>query len=183
MHGRLDLILQIFHTGPTNVALIAEQERIFMSTTFESLGAVVDNAIECHHLSAPLYESLQEKTTDPRHKKLLQQMSHNETHMADLLKRMKSQVEDGVLDTRLQFTREQEPAAFIESITPVDDELDIEQIGRLGEQLHGYLVDLLEGAQQETLSEPAGEMVRDILQLEKAEGQSFSRKANAAYEM
>lgn len=154
-----------------------------MTTTFESLGSLIDNAVEVHHLSAPLYESLQQRTSDPRHKKLLEEMAHNEVQMADLLERMAKQADDGVLDTRLQYTREQEPAAFIAAITPAADELDLEQIGRLGEQLHGYLVDLLEGARQSIPAEPGEELVRDIIQLEKAEGRSFTRKANAAYEM
>lgn len=154
-----------------------------MTSTFNSLGQLIDNAIEVHHLSAPLYHSMLRKTSDPRYEELLEQMSENEVRMADLLEEMVERTDDDILDTRLQYTREQEPQDFIDSITPEANELSLQQIGRLGEQLHGYLIELLEGASQKIPSTKGEELLQDILQLEKAEGRSFSRKANAAFDM
>lgn len=154
-----------------------------MTGTFNSLGHLIDNAIEVHHLSAPLYHSMLRKTSDPRHEQLLQQMADNEARMANLLEEMVERTDDDILDTRLQYTREQEPQAFIDSIAPKANEISLEQIGRLGDELHGYLIGLLEGASQKIPATEGEELLRDIIQLEKAEGRSFSRKANAAVDM
>lgn len=154
-----------------------------MTSTFNSLGHLIDNAIEFHQLGAPLYQSLQQQTGDSRHKNLLEQMANNEARMADLLEEMVGRTDDDVLDTRLQYTREHKPQEFIDSITPEATEISLEQIGRLGEQLHGYLVALLEGASQKIPATQGEELLQDIIQLEKAEGRSFSRKANAAVDM
>ncbi|MDO8860309.1 hypothetical protein Q6D67_01245 [Haliea sp. E1-2-M8] len=154
-----------------------------MTTTFHSLAHLIENAIEVHHLSAPLYESLQHKTGDPPCKELLKQMAENEARMANQLEEMVERADDDILDTRLQYAREQVPQEFIDSITPETDELSLEQIGRLGEQLHGYLIELLEGASHKIPSTQGEELLQNIMQLEKAEGRSFSRKANAAFDM
>lgn len=154
-----------------------------MSATFKSLGSLLDNAIDVHHRSGPLYEGLQQKTSDPRHKQLLAQMADNEARMATLLQDMVGRTNDDILDTRLQYTRELNPQEFIASISPETNELSLEQIGRLGEQLHGYLIDLLQGARQAIPAQEGNELLQDLIQLEEAEGRSFSRKTNAAYEM
>ena len=154
-----------------------------MTSTFNSLGHLIDNAIEVHHLSAPLYHSMLRKTSDPRHEQLLQQMADNEARMANLLEEMVERADDDILDTRLQYTREQEPQAFMDSIAPEAKEISLEQIGHLGEQLHGYLIELLEGASQTIPTKEGEELLQDIIQLEEAEGRSFSRKANAAVDM
>lgn len=154
-----------------------------MTTTFHSLGHLIDNAVKVHHLSAPLYESLQNKTDDPRCKELLGEMADNEARMADLLEEMAEREDEDILDTRLQYTREQDPQEFIDFITPETDELSLEQIGGLGEKLHGYLVELLEGASQKIPATKGEQLLQDMLQLEKAEARSFSRKANAAVDM
>lgn len=154
-----------------------------MTTTFKSLGHLIDNAVEIHRLSAPLYRSLQRKTSDSRCEELLAQMANNETRMAHLLEQMVARAGNDALDTRLQYTREQEPRVFIESLKPSGENLGFEQIGRLGEQLHSYLIDLLEGASDKIPCQEGEELLQDLIQLEKAEGRSFSRNINAANEM
>ena len=88
-----------------------------------------------------------------------------------------------VLDTYLQYTLEIDSDACIDSLVPSVRTLELSDINRLGQQVHDYIVNLLEGAQRETASADVNELLDEILEVERAERKNFSKMGDSAYDL
>lgn len=96
------------------------------------------------------------------------------------MKDLERRASPDVLQTYLQYTPEEAPARFIDSVTPNGESLTNEEIGLLGQQVHRYVIALLESARHSTRSRDGLELLDDLLQLEAAEGHYLTRASNSA---
>lgn len=151
--------------------------------TFETLGNLIENAADIHRKAAELFQSLGDKVADPRGRMLLEEMVKDESRMEKLLREFSEQAGPGTLNTYMQYTLEEAPEKFIRSLIQPGDNLHLEKISEMGQAIHHYMIDLMDEAAREVGSEIARELIEDLLQLEKAEGRVFTRKADSAYEM
>jgi hypothetical protein len=151
--------------------------------TFETLKDVLENAIEVHTRAAELYGDLARRQVDGRGQLLLESMIDHDRHMARMLRAFTERAGAGALGTYLQYTLEEPPEAFLGNLAPGRDQLTVDDLSALGQAVHHYLVDLVEEARRETASAEARELLGDILQLETAERQNFTRATIAILEM
>ncbi len=151
--------------------------------TFETLGHLIENAADIHRKAAALFLDLSDKVADPRGQMLLEEMVKDESRMEKLLREFIEQAGPGTLNTYMQYTLEEAPEKFIQSLIQPGDHLHLEKISEMGQAVHLYMVDLMDEASREVGSEVARELIADLLQLERAEGRTFTRKADSAYEM
>jgi len=124
-----------------------------MQTTFKTLGNLIDNAIETHRKAASLYKAVGKLASDPRCQMLLDDMIDNEDRMANLFAEFVTRANPGTLNTQLQFTLEEDPHRFIQTVTPTTDTVSLEQVSQLGQDLHLYMINLIEGALREVSAE------------------------------
>lgn len=153
-----------------------------MNTTFKTLENLLHNAIDIHHRAGLLYRSLATSSTDERCHMLLDEMAGKEDQMATLIKEFAERAQPRILNTYLQYTLEENPEDMIAAAAP-EGAVTITEIGELGQKLHSYQIGLMEGALREVASGDACEILQDILQLEKAEGRAFTRRADSVYDM
>lgn len=148
--------------------------------TFETLEDVINNAIIVHTLAAGLFRKLDARAAEPRGKFLLEDMANHSDRMQKLIADFKARTAPGALSTYIQYTLEEPPKAFISAVTPTREALTVTDISQLGQEVHHYLVGLLEGVRREVGSSEAHELLKDLLQLEVAESHHLTRTANAA---
>lgn len=153
-----------------------------MNTTFNTLESLVHNSIDIHHQAAELYRSLENESSDERCRILLGEMAGKELEMAKLLEEFIQRTSPGILNTYMQYTLEEDPNDLV-AAARAEGAATVEQIGSLGQKLHGYQINLMEGALHEVASEEALELLEDLLQLEKAEGRAFTRRADSIHDM
>ena len=153
-----------------------------MNTTFKTLESLIHNSIDIHHQAAELYRSLENESSDERCRILLGEMAGKELEMAKLLEEFIQRTSPGILNTYMQYTLEEDPHDLV-AAARAEGAATVEQIGSLGQKLHGYQINLMEGALQEVASEEALELLGDLLQLEKAEGRAFTRRADSIHDM
>lgn len=148
--------------------------------TYESLDSVLTAAVTIHADAAMQYRQLQQQTDDERVSMLLEDAGRQEERLAKLTREFMDQAEPGLLATRLQYTLEQEPREFVQSLVPAQRPMDIETVGAIGQQLFGYIEELLAGVLRESSAESVQELVQELLQLESAERRNFSREMTSA---
>ncbi len=148
--------------------------------TFETLEDVIDNAITVHTLAAGLFRKLGVRAGEPRGQFLLEDMANHSDRMQKLIGEFKERTAPEALNTYIQYTLEEPPKAFISAVTPTRETLTVTDISQLGQEIHHYLVGLLEGVQREMGSSEAHELLRDLLQLEVAESHHLTTAANTA---
>lgn len=153
-----------------------------MNTTFKTLESLIHNSIDIHHQAAELYRSLENESSDERCRILLGEMAGKELEMAKLLEEFIQRTSPGILNTYMQYTLEEDPHDLV-AAARAEGAATVEQIGSLGQKLHGYQINLMEGALHEVTSEEALELLGDLLQLEKAEGRAFTRRADSIHDM
>ena len=148
--------------------------------TFETLAEVIDNAIAVHDRASDLYTRLRGACAEPRVQMVLEDIDSHVVHQKRLMKDLVSRTSPGVLRAYLQYTLEQPPAKFIDSITPAGDVVTIEDVTRIGHQVHQYTVELFESALRGTGSRDGCDLLRDLLQLQSAEYRHLNNNINSA---
>lgn len=153
-----------------------------MNTTFKTLESLIHNSIDIHHQAAELYRSLENESSDERCRILLGEMAGKELEMAKLLGEFLHRTPPGTLNTYMQYTLEEDPQDLVATARS-EGAGTVEQIGQLGQKLHCYQINLMEGALHEVAAEEACELLENLLQLEKAEGRAFTRRADSIHDM
>ena len=154
-----------------------------MNSSYKSVRELLDNAIDVHRLSSLLYRGLRDYATDERCRLLLQDMADNEQRLAGLVGEFSRRADGKTLDTRMQYTLEEAPGILFAEHTPHSMPASLPEVVRLGQQLHQYQIDMMEVAVREAASQEAVELLENLLQLEKAEGIAFIRKADSLHDM
>ncbi len=151
--------------------------------TFETIGDVVDNAIELHRLAAKLYRSISADSSSPRARLLLDYLAQHELQMEKSLINYKKGAGNSVLHRYIQYTLEEPPEQFIDHLVVGRREFSVDDIGLIGQALDSYLVDLFEEALREADSGAAAELLKDLVELETLERRKLTQSTNSLLDM
>jgi hypothetical protein len=142
----------------------------------------LENAVAVHKAAVRLYGQLRHKALEERPRLLLDEMIRHEERLAELLGDFIARADAESLDTRIQYTLEKRPETFLEEaeaeVTP-----DLGSLTRLSQTIHSYLVNLFEEAVRETEPDRGAQLMRDILEVEQAERENFSRISLSALDI
>jgi hypothetical protein len=151
--------------------------------TFETLRAVVDNAIGLHHHAAAIYRQLDQCVSDPRGRMLLAYMADHQGQMEKHVGKVKQGAPESVLDTYIQFTLEEAPLRFLENLLAEIDVPGADDISALGGRVDDYLVDLFDAAAQEVDTAKGAEFLRELAELEQLERKKLTRTIASMMDM
>lgn len=151
--------------------------------TFETIGDIVDNAIELHRQAARGYRRLRDTVSNERVRMLLGYMMDHQEAMETSVDQIKRSVGDAVLGTYIQYSLDENPLHFMRTQLDQIDTLDLEETERLAGRVDDYLVDLFEEALQEMDSPKVKEFLQDLLDLERLERRKLTMSISSMMDM
>lgn len=151
--------------------------------TFETIGDVVDNAIELHRQAARTYRRLRESASNDRVRMLLGYMLDHQEAMETSVDQRKRSVGESVLGTYIQYSLDENPLHFLRTQLDEIDTLDLEETERLAARVDNYLVDLFEEALQEMDPPNVKEFLQDLLDLERLERRKLTMSISSMMDM
>lgn len=151
--------------------------------TFDQIDNLLNNAKAVHQHAVDLYLDLRREHDDQRLQLLLDKMIAREQRLARIVNDYAVRAERNVRDTYLQYTQQQSPEQFVSSLQPGAQSISVEQLAQIGEALHHYQVDLLEGALRQVNNDSCEALLEELLHVEQAEKRNFSLTVEGNREM
>lgn len=151
--------------------------------TFESLDEILKNAVSVHRESVALYRSFSKKCVDSRALMLLGLMIDQGERLVSAIEKYRKFADESEANTRIQYSLELDPQSYVDSLTLKETSMDIEALSLVALNIFKYEIDLLDGAKRESSSERVHELLDNILQLEIAERNNFSKMVGSSTDM
>lgn len=150
--------------------------------TFETIADVVDNAVEVHRAAGKLYSRLSRLPLDDRARMLAQYMASHEREVEENLKNHRRSGSVGVLGTYIQYTLEEPPREFVESLAEKYPLPTTEELCEIAQQVDHYLVTLFEEARTEIDPPTVKAYLDDLMFVEELERNRLTQTINSLYD-
>lgn len=150
--------------------------------TFETAQDVLHNARELHQVAGDLYRQLRDEIHDERARMLLNYMSEHELRMEKSLDSYEQHAPKSILHTWLQYTLEEPPKMFIDSLHATPD-MSVTDITELGQKVDDYLLGVFEEVTETAATNDIREVFRNLMDMEEEEKHSLTRAANSLWEL
>ena len=146
--------------------------------TFETIEDIFDNTEKFHRYAADFYQKLDEESTNPRTNMLLSYVHKHHKAAVKELKKFTEGTPDSVLKTWVQVTLEKSPEDFFSHLSFHKD-MTHEEVGALGQQVDGYLVDVYEELSKIASTEELRTIFQNLMEMEVTRKRRLSQAVNS----
>lgn len=150
--------------------------------TFKQAHEVLKDAQKFHLDMAGIYRQLLENAEDNRTKLLLEHLYEHELRMANNLKNYGAVAAHKVMQTWLQYTREESATDLVKS-QYLSDKPSIDEINKLGQEVDRYFSDLYQSVYGAIESEEVREVFDNLKQIQDKERITLSKATNSLWDM
>ncbi|PWQ95255.1 hypothetical protein [Leucothrix arctica] len=146
--------------------------------TFETIKDIFDNTEKFHSYAADFYDKLDEESSNPRTKMLLSYVKKHHKAAVKELKKFTEHTSDAVLKTWVQVTLEKSPEDFFSHLSFHKD-MNHEEVGALGQQVDGYLVDVYDEMKDVASTDELRGIFQNLMEMEVTRKRRLSQAVNS----